>query len=175
MGKLQGREDIPMNTAGIGQIKEAAEYLKKFNWKVIITSPLSRTKDSAKIISKEIGNIKIYEEADFIERDCGEASGMTLDERKTLFPDGKWNGRESDEILQNRTVNALLKHAKKYEGNDMIIVSHRAAIDSMLAYISNNKTGAGIPRSRNACMTLLEKAGDKIEIVFFNKLANELI
>ena len=73
LGKLQGREDIPLNIAGIEQINEVAKYLKNFNWGIIITSPLSRAKISSEIISKEIGNIAIREEIDFIERDYGKA------------------------------------------------------------------------------------------------------
>jgi len=175
VGKLQGREDVPLNTAGIEQIKEASHYLNQFNWKIIITSPLSRAKASAEIISQEIGNIPIYENVDFIERDYGKASGMTPEERKLNFPDGKWIGMEAFETLQNRTVNALMKCIKEYEGKDIIIASHGAAIHSIVAYLSNNEIDIWKIIPKNASMTLLKKANDKFEIIFFNKTAKELI
>jgi len=174
LGKLQGREDIPLNIAGIKQINEAAKYLKNFNWNIIITSPLSRAKISSEIISKEIGNVEIREETDFIERDYGKASGMTVDERKLAFPDGIWTGVEPYEKLQNRTINALLKYIKEYDGNNIIIVSHGAAINSILAYLSKNETGTGKTILQNACLTLLQKINDEIKIIYYNKTANEL-
>ena len=175
LGKLQGRDDIPLNIAGIEQVNEAAKYLKKFKWDIIITSPLSRAKMSAEIISKEIGNIKILEEIDFIERDYGKASGMTFDEIKLSFPDGKWTGIEQYEKLQDRTINALIKYTKEYDGNDIIIISHGGAINSILTYLSENDIGAGKTFLKNACITLLEKTTDKIKIIYYNKTADELL
>jgi uncharacterized phosphatase len=174
LGKVQGRDDIPLNIAGIEQVNEAAKYLKKFNWNIIITSPLSRAKMSAEIISKEVGNIKILEEIDFIERDYGAASGLTLDEIKLSFPDGKWIETEPYEKLQSRTVNALIKYTKEYDGNDIIIVSHGGTINSILKYLSENEIGTGKTFLKNACITLLEKTDDKIKIIYYNKTANEL-
>jgi len=154
VGKLQGREDIPLNNAGIEQVKEAAKYLKNFNWSIIITSPLSRAKMSAEIITKEIGNIMIHEETDFVERDYGKASGMTPDERKLAFPDGIWPpGAESFEKLQDRIIRVLIKYIEKHDGEDIIIVSHGAAICSVLAYFSNNEIGTGKTILKNACIT----------------------
>jgi uncharacterized phosphatase len=175
LGKLQGRDDIPLNIEGIEQVNEAAKYLKKFSWNIIITSPLSRAKSSAEIISKEIGNIKIVEEIDFIERDYGQASGMTSDEIKQSFPDGEWAGTEPLEKLHNRTVNALIKYTKEYDGNDIIIISHGGVINSILAYLSENEIGTGKTFLKNACITLLEKTTDKIKIIYYNKTADELL
>ena len=174
IGKLQGREDIPLNKNGIEQINNVVKYLKYNNWKIIISSPLSRAKMSAKIISKEIGNIKIYEENDFIERDYGKVSGMTIEERKANFPNGNCEGIEPMETLKNRTVTAIMKYLKKYENNDIIIVSHGAVINSILAYLSENEIGSGKTVLKNACITLLEKTIDQIKIIFYNKTANEL-
>ena len=171
LGKFQGREDIPLNSTGVEQIKEVAKYLKRFKWKAIITSPLLRAKKSAEIISTEIKNIEIHEDADFIERDYGKVSGMKYEERNLYLSD---ESMESFEAMQNRTLGALLKYIKQYEGNDIIIVSHGAAIYSILTCFTENETGMGKTVSKNACMTLLEKNGDKIKIVFFNKTAAEL-
>jgi len=175
LGKLQGREDVPLNTTGVEQVKEAAKYLKNFNWGIIITSPLSRAKKSAEIISEEIGGIKIREELNFIERDYGKASGMTPDERKTPFPDGIWTGAEPQEKLQNRTINALVKYIEEYDGENIIIVSHGATINSILAYLSNNEIGTEKTILKNACITMLEKIDNEINIVCYNKMAGELL
>jgi uncharacterized phosphatase len=174
IGKLQGREDVPLNMAGIEQMNETAGYLKDFAWNVIISSPLSRAKKSAEIISGELGGIKIIEDFDLVERDYGKASGMTLDERKIHFPDDIWIGAEPFDVVQNRTVNALLKHAQEYDGDDIIIVSHGAAINAILIYFGGNEIATEKSPLKNACMSLLEKNKDQINVVFSNKVADEL-
>jgi uncharacterized phosphatase len=175
LGKLQGREDIPLNSIGIEQIKATTKYFKKYTWEAIITSPLLRAKMSAEIISKEIGNINIYEEVDFIERDYGKASGMTIDERKKIFPNGKYPGIESDEILQRRVLNGLSRSIKNNIGSDIIIVSHGAAINSMLAHFSKNEVGTGKTVLKNASITLLENKNDEVRIKYFDKIIDEII
>jgi uncharacterized phosphatase len=174
LGKLQGREDVPLNVMGIEQIRGTVKYFKKTDWKIIITSPLVRAKASAEIISKEIGGIKIHEEIDFIERDYGKASGMTVKERQTVFPDGEYIGIEPFEALQNRTVNALKKYMEKYKGNNIIIVSHGAAINSIVAYLSKNELGAERAALKNACITLLEEVDKEIRIKYYNKIVDEI-
>ena len=173
--RIQGREDIPLNETGIEQINESTKYLKRFTWKAIITSPLARAKMSAQIISKEIKLSDIYEEFDFIERDYGKASGKTVEEAKILFPDGIWIGSESSESLKNRTVNALYKYIKMFDGDDIIIVSHGGAINSILSFLNFNEVEIGKTTLRNGSLTLLEKKLDKLEIFFFNKMGGELI
>jgi uncharacterized phosphatase len=173
-GKLQGREDISLNGEGIKQIEETIKYLKKYKWDEIVTSPLLRARQSAEIIAKNIGINEIHEEKDLIERDYGEASGMTAEERKTAFPDGKYEGIEEFEKLQQRIVGTIIKYREKYHGKNMLIISHGAAINSLLSFLSNNEAGTGKTALKNACITLLEYDEDKMEIIFYNKEATQL-
>jgi uncharacterized phosphatase len=84
-------------------------------------------------------------------------------------------GEEPSEKLQNRTTNALMKYIKEYDGNNILIVSHGAAINSILAYLSKNEIGTGKTILNNACLTLLQKMNDEIKIIYYNKTANELL
>jgi len=174
VGKFQGREDIPLNKTGIEQVQKTVNYLKKSNWDEIISSPLARAKMSAEIILKEIGLQKIHEEIDLIERDLGKISGMTKEEAERNFPDGNYEGIEPLEKLHARTINALLKWTKEFNGKNIIIMTHGATINSILTQLSGGaiKMGKAIPK--NACITLLEKQGDTINIVFYNKEESEL-
>jgi len=176
-GKIQGREDIPLNNAGIEQIKKAAEYIKKLNWEIIVASPLSRAKMSAQILSKELKNLEILYDINLIERDYGEASGKTKAERASLFPDGKWNGMEPFDQLQRRTINALTKYTNEYNEGNIIIVAHGEAIRSILTYISDTETGTEEivwQPGKNAHISYLEKTDDKYKIIFYNKTVDEL-
>ena len=65
-GRLQGHKNIPMNRNGVKQMMEIAEHLHEINFKVdyIISSPLDRAKESARIVAEKIefsGNI-IYDD-----------------------------------------------------------------------------------------------------------------
>jgi uncharacterized phosphatase len=172
--KYQGRENIPLNETGKNQIKETAKYLKKFSWDEMVTSPLLRAKQSAEIIAKEIKNKKIHEDEGFIEIDVGEISGMTPEEKAAAFPDGKINGMESFECLQKRVVGSLNECSRIYFGKNIIIVSHGAAINSVLAYLSDNEIGTGKTILKNACVNLLEYDGRDYKIIFYNKEPMEL-
>jgi len=174
LGKFQGREDIPLNKNGIEQIQRAAHYLKKSRWDEIISSPLARAKMSAEIIRAEIGLQIIHEENDFMERDLGRISGMTKEEAERNFPDGNYEGLEPQEELQDRTINALTKWIRTFNEKNIIIMTHGAAINSLLTNLSGNKIEMGKAIPNNACITLLEKQGDTISIVFYNKEETEL-
>jgi uncharacterized phosphatase len=174
-GRYQGRTDIPLNETGKEQIEKAAAYLEQFDWDEIIASPLSRAKQSAQIIAKKIKKNIIHEEEGFLEIDVGEISGMTTEERKIAFPDGKFNGLEPYEHLQKRVSDSLLKYTKIFADKNIIIVSHGAAIKSLLAYLSNNQIGTGKITLKNAGITLLEYNKSEFKIVYYDKESTELM
>jgi uncharacterized phosphatase len=176
LGKYQGRENIPLNKIGIKQMEETAQYLNRFDWNKIITSPLQRAKTSAEIILKNNGIESIIEEIDFIERDYGKISGMTIEEANNKFQNGKYNQNniEPYKMLKHRSYTALMKWIKRFDGNNIIIVSHGAVINSILSKISNGEIGTGKTKLKNACMTLLEIENEQINIVYYNKNAKEL-
>jgi uncharacterized phosphatase len=174
IGRFQGREDIPLNQSGIKQVQRAANYFKKSKWDEIITSPLSRAKMSAEIIREEIGLRVIHEEIDFMERDLGKISG-TQEEAERAFPDGNYEGMEPLEKLEDRAISALMKWTKKFNGKNIIIITHGATINSILTNLSGNKIKMGKAIPQNAHITLLEKQGDTMEIVFYNREANDIL
>ena len=155
-------------------MQKIANALKKISWDEIITSPLSRARMSAEILRKEIELQEVHEERDFVERDLGKISGMTQEEADEHFPDGNYEGLEPVEALHDRTMNALTKWIKKFDGKNIIIMTHGATINAILTSLSDNKieTGKAIPK--NAQITLLEKQGDALTIVFYNKDETEL-
>ena len=173
LGKFQGREDIPLNITGVQQIQKAANALKKISWDELITSPLSRARMSAEIIRKEVELREIHEEKDFVERNLGAISGMTQEEADRHFPDGNYEGLESTEALQARAMDALTKWMRTFDGKNIVIVTHGAAINAILTSVSENKIEMGKAIPKNAGITLLEKQGDALTIVFYNKDESE--
>mgnify|MGYP005787675381 FL=1 len=83
LGKLQGQTDIELNNIGRQQAKETGKLIKDENIDLIITSPLKRAVETAKIINTNF-KVNIVEDDRLMERKYGESEGLTKDERKKL-------------------------------------------------------------------------------------------
>ena len=56
----------------------------------------------------------------------------------------------------------------------LIIVSHGAAINSILAHFSKDEIGTGKTTLKNACMTLIEVIDNEFKIIFYNKTVEKM-
>jgi len=177
-GRFQGRTDIPMNATGEAESEKVGRWLKDFAWEEIISSPLVRAKRTAEIIAAEIGLAGVREEFGFIERNYGKAEGMATYERKAVYSDDHdaIDGVEKKADLRERVFGAFVKYALKYAntGKNFIIVSHGAAINALLAVLSKNEIGSGKTNLKISCVTMLEVVDGEINILFYNKTAEEL-
>jgi len=174
-GRLQGREDIPLNANGIYQAEQCGTALKSGKWGAIFTSPLKRARQTADILAEILNIPELYEDAGLMERDYGKASGLTAEDRAVRFPDGKWEGTEDTSRLRNRVLVAVKRCAERFPDENIIIVSHGSAINSLLAVLSNDEIGTGKTRLKNACVNMLEYKNNILSIVFSNKSAEELL
>ncbi|MCK5466030.1 class I tRNA ligase family protein, partial [Candidatus Parcubacteria bacterium] len=77
-GQLEG---YPLTKKGIKQVEDAVEILKKEKIDVVISSPILRTKQTAKIVNNIL-------KVDYIE-----------DERIKEYDFGSWNGHSSDDLF----------------------------------------------------------------------------
>lgn len=170
-GKLQGRTDIPLNSNGINQARECGKFLASANWDLIVTSPLQRAKQTAEIISRLI-NIPIYEMADFLERDYGDAEGMTVKERAAAFPDKNYPNQENRNSLNKRVMIGLEKIIQSYKCRRVILVAHGAVINAILAQLSNGKVGFGKTKLINACISNIDFSQDTWNIRDFNQVTH---
>lgn len=169
IGRLQGREDIPLNESGRQQAKSCALALAGEKWHAVFTSPLQRAKETATIIAEILGIAEVIEDENLSERDYGKASGLLPEERATRFPDGKYDGIEPWEPLRDRVFGAVKNAAEKFFPKNIIIVSHGAAINSVLAEISNHEIGTGKTRLKNACINMFSFAERVLNLDAHNK------
>lgn len=84
--RIQGRRDLPLNEKGKKQAKRVAENLLHINIDTIYTSPLSRAKETSKIIAG-LHTSPILEDERLVEADHGDLEGITRDEFKKRFQD----------------------------------------------------------------------------------------
>ena len=150
--RLQGSTDIPLNDTGRAQALQAASVLNREDWDVIIASPLSRAKDTADIVAKELGmNVVIVPE--LIERSFGVAEGLDhASWRKMYESHAVIEGLESLEDLRARTILLLDLIANEYSGQRVLAVSHGAFIRKVLTIISNGELPREGERLSNASL-----------------------
>lgn len=161
--KLQGTEDIPLNDTGRGQASVCAQALSSIPFEAIYTSPLSRARETAQIISDYKCHAPVIVEPGLIERDFGEGSGMTYEELHNRYPEYPQvlpKGMENFEELCSRVCSTVLSCAKKHQDTPILLVSHGASINAFLHRISNGTCGTGITWLKNTCISKLSYCPD---------------
>ena len=183
--RLQGREDIPMNTAGREQAAQCAKFLSLY-WKkkgysepMIITSPLSRARDTAVKIAEGLGipESKIIQDAALVERDYGHQSGMTYQQRaeyeKTHPDSSEIETREHTAQRVWEAVNSYMEICRQQNQEHLILVTHGGCIRSALRAIPES----GIDWNQimlNAGITILDGSDGHFRILEHNKSAEAL-
>jgi uncharacterized phosphatase len=174
-GRLQGREDIPLNDAGIEQANSIGKLFIDTGISRIISSPLSRAYYTAEIIGQIIGITCINRHGNFVERDYGAASGLLPEERKKLFSSCAPNDQESISDLRTRVVNAFIEITQQFSDLKMIIVSHGAAINSIIAFMTDEQFGTGKTRLENCSISKLIHVDSKWSTEFINLTPDDIL
>lgn len=117
---------------GIAQVKESAHFLEKENIDLIISSPLMRTRQTAVVLAEELSLKKedVIFDPRLAEINVGAFNGKTNAEYHGYFssleekfikkaPEG-----ESLQDLKKRVFEAVSEAEKKYEGKNILIVTH---------------------------------------------------
>jgi probable phosphoglycerate mutase len=142
-GLFRGRSDFSLNEIGVAQAQELAKEMKLYQPIKIFTSPLSRARQTAEIISQEckieieicegMNNIKLGpwegKPKQFIAQKYPEEWQIWLEEPERLIVSGMEN---LDQVKQRvrRDLNEIIKN---YSGKTVIVVSHRAVLKPLIA------------------------------------------
>ncbi|WP_144484613.1 histidine phosphatase family protein [Bacillus pumilus] len=169
--RIQGRTDIPLNDTGKWQAEQTGLYLKDTHWDVVISSPLTRAKESAHLILKHIDAPLVIMD-DFIERDYGDAEGMSFEDRQKLFPDKQYPNMEPLETIQDRMVEGIEKVRAAYPNQQVLIVAHGAAIHALLTTLADEHLGLENTRLVNACLNYVEWKDGKWKVLDYNVVSH---
>ncbi|MCU1635628.1 MAG: phosphoglycerate mutase [Cryobacterium sp.] len=146
--RIQGSTDIPLNSTGRAEAAEAGARLAARDWDAVVTSPLVRADETARIIAGELGLPRPRAIPALTERHHGEIEGLTFAERKERFPDGvPVPGLESRQQVLDRVLPALALIAAEHEGtgnheNAVLVVCHGGVIGTLVRHA----TGGERPR-----------------------------
>lgn len=153
--RLQGVTDIPLNETGIAQARDAAAVIDPVDWDLILTSPLSRARDTAQIVAEVNGLGEALVETLLLERSFGEAEGLGHEEWKAKYADTNMvPGGESLSDLEARANQLLDKLASDHAGKRVLAVSHGALIRKLLRIVSAGEFPRDGERLGNASMSI---------------------
>ncbi|AMB89238.1 MULTISPECIES: histidine phosphatase family protein [Bacillus] len=169
--RIQGRTDIPLNDTGKWQAEQTGLYLKNAHWDVVISSPLSRAKETAHLILQHVHAPLVIMD-DFIERDYGDAEGMSFEERQKLFPNKQYPNMEPLSALQDRMLEGIEKVRATYPDQRVLIVAHGAAINALLTSLADKHMGIKDTRLENACLNYVEWTDGEWKVNDYNVVSH---
>ena len=153
--RLQGTTDIAMNHVGIEQVQTAAKHLDN-SWDLILSSPLSRARQSAEIVAEQIGIENIVIEPLLLERAFGIGEGLTYAEWGEKFAKlDDIPGAESRSEVERRARELLGHIEQNYAGAKVLAVSHGALIRFVLSEVTAGAIPPAGERLQNASLHIL--------------------
>lgn len=150
--RLQGSSDIPLNDVGRQQAHEAAAILRDGGWEAIVSSPLSRARETAEIMAADLGIELGPSYAAFVERDYGVNEGGSSSEIVAKHPNRDYPGAESLASVVARGTAGLAMVAADFGETPTIIVCHGTIIRYTLAALA----GRRLPGILNGSISTLE-------------------
>lgn len=170
LGKSQGISDIPLNEVGKKQAVALANRLSlEEKWDIIVTSDLSRAKETGQLIATKLNLQDIKFDKRIREINCGEIEGTTEEGRLKKWG-SNWReldlGMEKFEDVSKRGYEFLSELANTYSDKRILVVSHGALIGLTLQSLLPQK----FPRTHieNTSLTILCNNDDKWDCTLYN-------
>ena len=137
-GRLQGRSDRALNANGIAQVRSAAERLPDEKVSFIVSSPLTRARQTASILAERL-DIPVNVEPQLIERNFGSLEGLLLSE---IVPDRRMgldvassttlpSDAEPWDQVCTRVLCAIEKWLSEYPTERVLFVSHYGVMSAL--------------------------------------------
>jgi len=167
LGKIQGTTDIPLNENGMQQARMCRDYLKAFEWDVIVTSPLIRAKKTAEIINETL-QLQLIEMEEFREKSFGDAEGKTREERENLYPNLEYPNQESRSDLMHRLMLGLEKILSAFPDQNVLLVAHGAVIHMLLHTLLDDHSELNNMYLKNACISNIFYQNNKWNVKNYN-------
>ena len=139
--RYSGRGDPPLTETGLSQAAAAAHRLATFGVTAIVTSPLTRARQTADQVAKTTG-APVAALDDLTETDFGAWEGLTFLECRTRDPElhSAWltnpsvptPGGESFDQVHERVARARDRILERHGGGTVVVVSHVTPIKTLL-------------------------------------------
>lgn len=162
--RLQGSSDIPLNETGRAQAREAVAMLSGTRWDAIVSSPLSRARETAQIIADGLGIALGPSYDELVERHYGEAEGATEQDITERWPDHRYPGVESLDSVVARGRAALGRIADDYGNANVVIVCH----GTIIRYTLQSLAGREFDQIVNGSTATFDRMGEGWRVLTVN-------
>lgn len=166
-GRLQGHSDIPLNARGRRDALAAARRLAAAGIvpAAVYSSDLIRAAETARLIAARRGRrVPVRLDARLRERALGAAEGLTRPEAEARYGPGPAGlaaaGAEPLAALVARVDAVMTELAARHPGEDVVVVSHGAALGHWLRRRAGGFPAAeAVPLVNGAVVTVRREAG----------------
>ena len=153
--RIQGQRDTPLTSDGKSQALRWGRMLKQFSWNRILASDIGRAMETAKIINQAL-NLSMQTDSRLREQDWGQWTGKTISQLNTDSPreldaqvKAGWAfrppGGEDRRSVLERGCLALQEAARKWPGDDILVVTHEGVVKSLIYHLCGRKYLPGEP------------------------------
>jgi broad specificity phosphatase PhoE len=176
--RIMGQSDVPLSAAGRAQCERTAALLADFELEAVVSSPLARALESARIISKSL-NLPMTTDVDLEEVHFGSWQGKTYRE---IVRDPDYHAFLDDPVgcatpggetlvdVQRRGVAAVRRAGT---GGGIVVVSHGDVIRSILCeYLTVSLRDFRRIRVDNCGLSAVSGIDATPEVKFVNLLAD---
>lgn len=139
--RLQGGSDIPLNSTGRQQAVDAAHLMRDEDpgWDLVVTSPLSRARETGRIVAQELGIELGPMYQGLVERSFGSNEGESIAE---ISPEGYQKLLEvaepEDQVVE-RALEVLHEVHGQFPERNILLVAHSALIRFTVAHLQNTE------------------------------------
>ncbi|MDQ0429285.1 broad specificity phosphatase PhoE [Planomicrobium stackebrandtii] len=169
-GIAQGSSDVPLNETGRQQAESLANRLAaEESWDLIISSDLSRAKETAEIIGRTLYLPVSHFDTRLRERSGGKIEGTTERERLEKWgPDWRNLDLAMEDLGEatERGLACLEDILENFHGQRVLLVSHGALIGLMLQKLMPEKFKE--TSMDNTSITILKNADSRWDCSLFN-------
>jgi uncharacterized phosphatase len=170
-GLLQGSTDIPLNDTGRRQAEDALGTLRSMPWDVVLSSPLSRARETAAIIAAGLGVELGPAIPELVERDYGSLEGTPSAAAIERWPTRDYPGAETLESVATRGERALAEIVAGYPEAAALVVCHGTIIRYTLARLA----GRPVPGIDNGSISMVRGGPGTWRVVTVNGIPLEEI
>lgn len=170
-GRLQGQLDVPLTRQGMEQARLTAEVVAAMDPRVVISSPLSRARATARAIASASGLAEVGVDPRLAEIDLGRWAGHTPQELRASAPDyvaaqtrtddyRRSDGETAGEVAA-RIAAACEDAAAGHRGQTVVLVSHGFALRSGVAHLlgGDHRSSQVLGGLANCSWTVLDHLG----------------
>jgi uncharacterized phosphatase len=158
-----------MNETGIEQVRLAAKAIHVNDWDVVLTSPLTRAKQTAEIIASHVGFNEVIEHDLLIERSFGEAEGLSHEQWRAKYANlDEIPGGESRTQLAARSQLLLDDISSQFKGKRVLAISHGALIRGLISIASDNELPRDGERLGNASLNVVRRIESSWQVVNYS-------